>query len=119
MRKLTFVFLLFFLVLACQNNIIESKTKANCILWGKINAIKDFDDCIKFLGEIKNIGQAIAEYVKITFTMYDSSNMVIGTAFTFTKPTDLNPNQIGTFECLTEIKKTKVFKWKYVIEWYD
>ena len=96
---------------------IERPQEAYCILWGEINVTEDYFGDIKFLGEIKNIGAQTAYFVKITFTTYDSSGLVIGVDYTYTSPMDLETDQIGAFECWTNVKKSKVASWKYNIEW--
>jgi len=52
------------------------------------------------VGEIKNIANGTATYVKIAATFYNSTGHVVATAFTFSDPSDLNPNQKAPFEVL-------------------
>jgi hypothetical protein len=120
-RLLILIIILSFFI-CCKNNSkstspTEPELHANCVLWGSITATKDYSGDAKFLGEIKNIGKRAANFVKITFTMYDENDKVIGVDFTYAKPTDLQPNQVGSFECWTNVQKSKIKRRKYVIEW--
>ena len=49
--------------------------------------------------------------------MYDENDKVIGVDFTYTNPIDLQPNQVGSFECWTNVQKSTIKRRKYVIEW--
>lgn len=95
---------------------LKSQSKSNFVISGKINITKGGFDWIKFLGEIKNTGDRKARFIKIHFTRYDNNGTVIGTEFTYTTPTDLEPQQIGTFDCGTIVLYSKVAKYKYHIE---
>jgi hypothetical protein len=48
-------------------------------------------------GEITNIGEISATFVKIVATFYDSSGGLIGSGYTYSDPIDLEPDQTGTF----------------------
>lgn len=98
------------------NDILESKS-ANCIVVGSITTQEDFEGDIKFLGEIKNTGNNIARFVRITFTMKDTTGNIIGTDFTYVNSTDLNPGQTSSFECWTETPYSQVASWTYEIIW--
>lgn len=52
------------------------------------------------VGEIKNIATGTATYVKIAATFYNSTGHVVATAFTYSDPSDLNPDQTAPFEVL-------------------
>ena len=49
-------------------------------------------------GEIKNVGNQIANSIEIVVTFYDSTNTVIGSGkSTIVNPSNLNPGEIGNF----------------------
>jgi hypothetical protein len=52
------------------------------------------------VGEIKNIATGDATYVKVIATFYNSTGHVVGTAFTYSDPSDLSPGQKAPFEVL-------------------
>jgi len=90
---------------------------ANCVLVGNITVQEDFEGDIKFLGEIKNDGDAKALFVKITFTMKDSGGSVIDTDFAYVNSTDLDPGQTSSFECWTSTPYSQVSTYDYEITW--
>jgi len=50
-------------------------------------------------GEVRNTGTQRATYVKIVVTYYNAEGKVIGTAFTFTDPSDIDAGQTAPFDC--------------------
>ena len=72
---------------------------------------------LKFLGEIKNTGDATARFVRITFTMKNSAGNVIGTDSTYVNSTDLSPGQTSSFECWTETSYSETDSWTHEITW--
>jgi hypothetical protein len=52
------------------------------------------------LGEVTNQGSEITQYAKVSGTFYNDQNRVVGTGFTFTDPTDLQPGQSAPFDLL-------------------
>jgi hypothetical protein len=117
MKRFIWLFCLVFLITSCSN--LSPKKSANCVIVGSITVQEDFEGCIKFLGEIRNQGDGKALFVKITFTMKDSSDNVIGTDFTYVNSTDLNPGQTSSFECWTDVLLSTVSSWSYEITWDD
>jgi len=118
MKKTLTIFLIFICLsffTECKN--IFKEKKANCVIVGEITVTEDFEGDIKFLGEIQNIGDAKACFVKITFTMKNEGGNVIGTEFTFVNSTDLEPGQKSSFECYTEVPRSQVASWEYEITW--
>jgi len=117
MKKLILLIALIFLFSSCDN--IFKDKEADCIIYGEITVTEDFEGCIKFLGEIKNQGDGKACFVKINFTLKNSGANVIGTDFTYVNSTDLDPGQISSFECYTDVQKSEVASWTYEITWDD
>lgn len=115
-KNLAILFLCFLLI-TCS--IFSPEKKADCVVVGNITVTEDFEDCIKFLGEIKNQGDGKACFVQITFTMKNSSGDVIDTDFTFVSSTDLEPGQISSFECYTDVQISDVATWSHEITWND
>ena len=50
------------------------------------------------VGEVQNNGTQTAKFVQVSATLYDSNNKVIGTDFSFTNPSDIEPGQKAPFE---------------------
>jgi len=109
------VIIVLFLCINCDS-IFSSKT-ADCVIVGNITETEDYSGDIKFLGEIKNQGDAKALFVKITFTLKNASGGVIDTELTYISSTDLDPGQTSSFECYTNVKRTDVSSWTYEIDW--
>jgi len=55
---------------------------------------------IEIRGEVKNIGRACVDYVKIIATFYDAEGRVIGSDFTYSDPSRLYPSQTAPFNIL-------------------
>jgi len=60
------------------------------------------------VGEIKNIGDREAHYVKVVATFYDSGGKVVGTFFGYSDPEDLAPRQKAPFEILLQEDRAKL-----------
>lgn len=52
------------------------------------------------LGEVTNQGSETTQYAKVSGTFYNDQNRVVGTGFTFTEPSDLQPGQSAPFDLL-------------------
>jgi len=121
MKKLIITFVLSSIII-CSFYSCEStfgKKEADCVVVGNITVQEDFENDIKFLGEIKNQGDAKALYVKITFTLKNAAGDVIGTDYTYVNSTDLDPGQTSSFECWTETPYNQVESWEYDITWNE
>ena len=57
----------------------------------------NYDD---ITGQVKNIGNGFAEYVKIIFTFYDNIGNMIGTDYTYSNVDKLNPGQKAPFSLI-------------------
>lgn len=57
-------------------------------------------DFIHIVGEVKNIGNAIATYVQVIATCYDDTGKVVEEGFTFSNPNDIEAGQTAPFEIL-------------------
>jgi len=116
--KKTYLVLIILLICCISCDLFDVLNEsANCVLVGDITVQQDYSDDIKFLGEIKNEGDAKALFVKITFTMKDSGGNVIDTDFTFVNSTDLDPGQTSSFECYTDAPYSQVDSYDYEITW--
>ncbi|PVX26786.1 MAG: hypothetical protein CW691_00290 [Candidatus Bathyarchaeum sp.] len=58
----------------------------------------DFLDFMHVTGEIKNIGDSEANSVMVCATFYDSTGTVVGRNWEYAEPTDLAPNETGSFD---------------------
>ena len=62
------------------------------------NSYVDNIGTLHIVGEVINESYQSVSYVRITATFYDSNNSVIGTDFTFTSPSTLQPGQRAPFD---------------------
>jgi len=116
--KKTYLILIIVLICNISCKFFDSmNASANCVLVGSITVQQDYSGDIKFLGEIKNDGDAKALFVKITFTMKNSGGSVIDTDFTYVNSTDLDPGQTSSFECYTDAPYSQVASYDYEITW--
>lgn len=118
-EKMKKTYLILIIILICNIGCDIINRTANCVLVGDITVQEDFEGDIKFLGEIKNDGDAKALFVKITFTMKDSGSNVIGTDFSYVNSTDLDPGQTSSFECWTNTPYSQVSSYDYEITWNE
>ena len=89
----------------------SSDTKAKIILIEQKYKSDRFID--KIIGKVKNIGNGTAEYVKITFNLYDKNGELVGTEHTYSDPRTLKPGQKAPFDNLIDEKtgdKVKAFE---------
>jgi hypothetical protein len=56
------------------------------------------NDVLNIIGEIRNTDSVSADFVEIIATFYDATNSTLGSDFTFTDPSDLDPGQSAPFE---------------------
>jgi hypothetical protein len=69
----------------------------------KILSNSSYVDIVNYMhvvGEIKNVATGTATFVEVIATFYNATGNVVATAFTFSDPSDLNPNQTAPFEVL-------------------
>lgn len=72
------------------------------------------------VGEIKNIGSEEVNYVKIIATFYDKDDIVIGTDYTFTEPSDLSVGEKAPYDLSisdTDLDVGEIAKAIYKLEW--
>ncbi|MCW4016042.1 MAG: FxLYD domain-containing protein [Candidatus Bathyarchaeota archaeon] len=58
----------------------------------------DVLDCLHITGEIKNTADSNANSVMVCATFYDSTGTVVGRSWEYADPSDMAPNQTGTFD---------------------
>lgn len=92
---------------------------ANCVLLDPLTVTYDVFGDIKFLGEIKNTGNRIANYVKITFTLKNSAGAVIETPYTYVNNTDIPAGGTDSFTCWTYTLSSEVASYTYLIRWSE
>ena len=71
------------------------------------------------VGEIKNRGEDVS-YVKIIATLYDKDDIVIGTDYTYTDPSDLRSGQRAPYDISlsdSDVDVDKIAKATYSLEW--
>jgi hypothetical protein len=81
------------------------------------NDESNYDDII---GQVKNIGSDIAEYVQTIFTFYNSNDDIVGTDSTFIDVDKLNPGQKAPFSLMLD--KTKIqdaAKYEISLSWVN
>jgi DNA-binding beta-propeller fold protein YncE len=83
---------------------------------------KIFKDTIyDIVGEIKNTSDEEVTFVKIIATFYDDNGIVIGTDFTYTDPSDINPSRTAPYTLSIgfgdSIDVNDIAEAKYHLEW--
>ena len=69
------------------------------------------------VGEIKNMGSVKATYVKVIATYYNETGGVVDAEFTFSDPSDIDPNQTAPFDIiLTSVRVPYVDKYELTAE---
>ena len=69
------------------------------------------------VGEIKNMGSVRATYVKVIATYYNETGVVVDAEFTFSDPSDIDPNQTAPFDItLTSVRVPYVDKYELTAE---
>jgi len=119
MKKLIYIIPLFLILFLAGCQTAQTTPHANCILKGNITETSDYSGDIKFLGEIENTGNRKADYVKITFTLRDSSNNILETPYTYVNDTDIETGEIDTFNCYTDTNSNEVNTYTYKISWSE
>jgi hypothetical protein len=61
---------------------------------------RDSLDWLHIVGEVENTGMTTLKYVKVIATIYDKDGTVIGTDYTYTQPSTLEPRQTAPFEII-------------------
>lgn len=82
----------------------------------KVLSSNSFIDSIGYfhvVGEIQNATPDLATFVQATATFYDKSNNVVGTAFSYTNPTDLSPGSKAPFEIILSSSSVPVKQIKH------
>jgi hypothetical protein len=82
---------------------------------------KILDPIYELVGEIKNRSDEEVTYVKIIATFYDDKGIVIGTDYTYTDPSDLNPGRTAPYSLTIGFGDTidinDIAEAKYHLEW--
>jgi hypothetical protein len=69
------------------------------ILSHRISTDEIFDDpTMDIDGEIQNTGTETVDFVQVTATFYDQSNSILGSDYTYTEPSTLEPGQTAPFK---------------------
>jgi hypothetical protein len=91
----------------------------NLVFFGETTFEADYSGDLKILGQVKNIGDLGANFIKINFIIYDAAGRVIDTEYTYVKGTCVNldlygslvptgtalvPGDVGFFEVYTDAK---------------
>jgi len=118
--KTIYLILVFLITCSVHCDFVDIKTtSANCVLVGEISMQENDSRNAKFLGKVKNVGEAKALWVKITFTIKDSEGSTLDYDFAFSDPTDLNPGQTGSFECDSDAPYSQVSPYDYETTWSE
>jgi hypothetical protein len=86
-------------------------TKAKIILIEQKYKSDRFTDNI--IGKVKNVGNGTAEFVQLTFNLYNKKGELIGTEYTYADPDTLKPRQKAPFNMFIDEKtgdKVKAFE---------
>ena len=94
----------------------SSDTKAKIILIEEKYKIDRFID--KIIGKVKNIGNGTAEFVKLTFNLYNKKGELIETEDTYSDPHTLKPGQKAPFDnFINEKTGDKVKAFEVSLKW--
>jgi hypothetical protein len=115
--KKNILILMCLIILSSSCNLFNKE--AHCIIVGEITMQQDSSGNAEFLGEIKNDGDKKALNVKITFTIKDSGDNVLDTAFTYVTSNDLDTGQTSSFDCLSQASYSQVSTYEYEIRWNE
>ena len=94
-----------------DNDENPSDTMAKMILIEQKYKSDRFTD--KIIGKVQNIGNGTAEFVKLTFNLFNKKGELIGTEFTYSDPHTLKPAQKAPFDNFIDEKtgdKVKAFE---------
>ena len=98
----------------------DNISKANIILTGHKYIENDESNYEDIIGQVKNIGSGIAEYVQTIFTFYNSNDDIVGTDFTFIDVDKLNPGQKAPFSLTLDKTKIKdAAKYEISLSWVN
>ena len=78
-----------------QNEAVDSST---LVISKQSNSVED--DGAHIEGQVKNIGNKQVKFVKVLISFYDQSEQVLGTEFSFTEPSVINPKNISDFKII-------------------
>ena len=95
------MFLLMFLLIIFSSSNLVFPVKADAQV--ELLTSSSYIDSLGWLhvvGEAQNVGNQAVEYVRISATFYDSSNTVVGTAFTYSDLNVILPNRKSPFDIL-------------------
>lgn len=73
----------------------------------------------KFIGEVQNMINKNVEYVIIIATFYDENGKIIESKSTYTKPNNIKPNMIASFEMILNdnIPSNNITSYDVTITW--
>lgn len=77
---------------------IMPKTKQSDLTIQGLSQHMDILGFIHVNGEVVNNGTAIAHYVEVYYTIYDTDNKVLDSGSVYTRPTDVSPGDVAPFE---------------------
>jgi hypothetical protein len=100
LNKSVFIAVLIPLLLLTSYHTVFAQQKQGLVIVSD-NGFNDNDPNLPqyhIVGEVQNNGTQPAKFVQVSATLYDSNNKVIGTDFSFTNPSDIDPGQKAPFE---------------------
>ncbi len=90
--------------------------KAEIILLNQKYKSDRFSD--EIIGQVKNVGNGTADFVKISFTLFNKKGELIGTDYTYADQKTLQPGQKSTFnEFVDEETGDKVKAFEVSLSW--
>lgn len=98
----------------------NNTTKANLILTSHKYVENDKSNYDDIVGQVKNIGNELAESVKVIFTFYNNNGDIVGTDFTFLETDNLNPGQQAPFSGSVDKREIKgAVNYEIALAWYN
>ena len=90
---------------------------ANVILVGQATVQASAGGFAEYLGQVTNIGTAVARNTRISVNVFDANNTLIDVGSTTAVPADLGPNTLATFKVTTTTPLGQAITFQIVIEW--
>ncbi len=90
---------------------------ANVILVGSASVQASADGLAEYLGQVVNVGSVTARNVRVSANVFDAGNNLIDVASSISVPSDLAPDENGTFKVTSSTPMAQAITFQIVIEW--
>ena len=93
----------------------ETTEKPRKLTITKPSIFVDSIDNLHLVGEVMNLGEQTANFVKVVATFYNSNGEVVGQSFTYTKNSDIYPGQYSTYEIVENLFSEKATSYQLYV----